>query len=54
MKAALEEWLNPDGDAGTSTDARPAATETPKKEEAPAGVNKVDDVGAAFDELFND
>ena len=47
--------MNPDSDTGTSTDARPAATEAPKKEEAaPAGVNKVDDVGAAFDELFND
>ena len=29
-------------------------TEEPKEEKAPAGVNKVDDVGAAFDELFND
>jgi hypothetical protein len=51
----LEEWLNPDSDNGTSTDARPASTEAPKKvEAAPAGVNKVDDVSAAFDELFNE
>ena len=49
----MEAWLNPDsGDATTSTDAR--TTEEPKEEKAPAGVNKVDDVGAAFDELFND
>lgn len=55
LKGALEEWLNPDSDTGSSTDARPATTEAPKKEEtAPAGVNKVDDVSAAFDELFND
>ena len=54
LKGALEEWLNPDSDTGTSTDARPAATEAPKKEAAPAGVNKVDDVSAAFDELFNE
>ncbi len=53
LKEALEAWLNPDaGDATTSTDAR--TTEEPKEEKAPAGVNKVDDVGAAFDELFND
>jgi hypothetical protein len=53
LKAALEEWLNPDLETGSSTDARtdePAA----KKEAVPAGVNKVDDVSAAFDTLFND
>ena len=54
LNAALEDWLNPDSDTGSSPDARPAAAEAPKKEAAPAGVNKVDDVGAAFDELFND
>ena len=31
LKGALEEWLNPDSDNGTSTDARPASTEAPKK-----------------------
>ena len=51
LKVALEEWLNPESDTGASTDARPAE----KKEEAvPANVNKVDDVTAAFDELFNE
>ena len=51
LKVALEEWLNPESDTGESTDARPAE----KKEEAvPANVNKVDDVTAAFDELFNE
>ena len=53
LKEALEAWLNPEtsGEETTSTDAR--TTEEPK-EKAPVGVNKVDDVGAAFDELFND
>ena len=38
---------------GGSTDARPV--EPAKKEEkVPAGVNKVDDVSAAFDDLFNE
>jgi hypothetical protein len=47
LKAALENWLNPEGEE--------TAKEEPKKEEpAPAGVNKVDDVGKAFDDLFND
>jgi hypothetical protein len=51
LKVALEEWLNPESDTGASTDARLAE----KKEEAvPANVNKVDDVTAAFDELFNE
>ena len=53
LKEALEAWLNPDAE-GTSTDARTTETTEEKKEEAPAGVSKVDDVGAAFDELFND
>jgi len=54
LKEALEAWLNPEAGETetTSTDAR--TTEQPKEEKAPAGVNKVDDVGAAFDELFND
>ena len=52
LKVALEEWLNPDTDTGSSTDAR--APEATKKEEAPVGVNKVDDVTAAFDDLFNE
>ena len=53
LKAALEAWLNPDGE-GTSTDARPAEEPAKKEESAPAGVSKVDDVSAAFDELFNE
>ena len=46
LKEALEAWLNPEtsGAETTSTDAR--TTEEPKEEKAPAGVNKVDDVGA--------
>ena len=48
LKAALEAWLNPEG-------GEEATKEAPKKEEAaPAGVNKVDDVGKAFDDLFNE
>jgi hypothetical protein len=48
LKVALENWLNPEG-------GEEVTKEEPKKEEAaPAGVNKVDDVGKAFDDLFND
>ena len=46
LKEALEAWLNPEAGETETTEE--------KKEEAPAGVSKVDDVGAAFDELFND
>ena len=49
LKAALEAWLNPEGDSNEGE-----AKAEPKKEAAPAGVNKVDDVGKAFDDLFND
>ena len=51
LKEALENWLNPESGEKESTLAPPAEE---KKEKAPAGVNKVDDVGAAFDDLFND
>jgi len=54
LKLALEEWLNPDSDTGSSTDARAEAPATKKEEKVPAGVNKVDDVSAAFDDLFNE
>mgnify|MGYP003111264787 CR=1 FL=1 len=51
LKEALENWLNPDSEATETS----STTETEeKKEEAPAGVKKVDDVSAAFDELFNE
>ena len=51
LKEALENWLNPDSEA-TETSSTTEVEE--KKEEAPAGVKKVDDVSAAFDELFNE
>jgi hypothetical protein len=51
LKEALENWLNPDSEA-TETSSTVETEE--KKEEAPAGVKKVDDVSAAFDELFNE
>ena len=51
LKAALETWLNPEDGSASET----STTAEPKKEEkVPAGVNKVDDVGKAFDDLFND
>lgn len=53
LKEALENWLNPDADTTTDT-TTPVTPDAKKEEKAPAGVNKVDDVGAAFDELFND
>ncbi len=46
--------MNPDSDTGSSTDARAEAPATKKEEKVPAGVNKVDDVSAAFDDLFNE
>jgi hypothetical protein len=52
LKAALETYLNPEGETETAT-AEPVTTQK-ATEPAPAGVNKVDDVSAAFDELFND
>ena len=51
LKEALEQWLNPDEDTSTSQ----TTTQEPTKEEkVPAGVNKVSDVSAAFDDLFNE
>ena len=51
LKEALANWLNPEGESNESESA-PQAEE--KKEPVTTGVNKVDDVGAAFDDLFND
>ena len=50
LKEALEAWLNPEGEPTTES----APKEEKKAEKEPAGVNKVDDVSAAFDELFNE
>ena len=50
LKVALENWLNPEAD---STEGK-AKAEPKKEEAAPVGVNKVDDVGKAFDDLFNE
>ena len=47
LKTALEAYLNPDAEPEAVT-----LEKTPVV--VPAGVNKVDDVSAAFDELFND
>ena len=52
LKEALELWLNPD--AGETESTSTPQAEEKKEEKAPAGVNKVDDVSAAFDELFNE
>lgn len=46
LKQALEEWLNPSEETQENTN-------TSTTEHEPS-VNKVDDVGAAFDALFND
>lgn len=52
LKQALENWLNPEEDTeGTANDQ--TQTQTTASEPANPSVNKVDDVGAAFDELFN-
>ena len=52
LKQALENWLNPEEDTeGTANDQ--TQTQTTASEPANPSVNKVDDVRAAFDELFN-
>ena len=52
LKQALENWLNPEEDTeGTANDQ--TQTQTTASEPANPSVNKVDHVGAAFDELFN-
>ena len=53
LKEALALWLNPEGEE--TTDPSSTAPEKVTQEtKTPVGVNKVDDVGAAFDDLFND
>ena len=54
LKQALENWLDPDASEETSTTTTSESKETPKSEEPVSKVNKVDDVSAAFDTLFND
>ena len=62
LKEALALWLNPEGGEETSDPASTPAEskgdlpweKDEKKETVTNGVNKVDDVGAAFDDLFND
>tara|TARA_Y100001937_G_C7079070_1_gene312020 strand:+ start:103 stop:882 length:780 start_codon:yes stop_codon:yes gene_type:complete len=54
LKEALENWLDPDASEETSTTTTSESKETPKSEEPVSKVNKVDDVSAAFDTLFND
>jgi len=55
LKEALEEWLNPTESAEeTETVSTPARSNAIKPNESfGGGVNSVDDVGAAFDELFS-
>ena len=54
LKEALALWLNPEGEETTDPASTPAESVAEKKEPVTTGVNKVDDVGAAFDDLFND
>ncbi len=55
LKEALANWLNPEGDDEvTDPSSTPAEKVKDKKEPVKEGVNKVDDVSAAFDDLFND
>ena len=54
LKEALANWLNPDGDDATDPASTPAEPVAEKKETVKEGVNKVDDVSAAFDDLFNE
>jgi len=65
LKSVLEGWLNPSGASeeaedsvstgtlsSTTEDVQPTPTAAPKAE-APAPAKKLDDVAAAFDDLFN-
>ena len=54
LKEALANWLNPDDGDTTDPASTPAEKAPEKKEAVAAGVNKVDDVSSAFDELFNE
>jgi len=49
LKQALENWLNPSEEENTASSTPAAPTQ-----DAKPVANTVDDVGAAFDELFND
>ena len=53
LKEALATWLNPEGD-DTVDPSSTAPEKVTQETKTPAGVNKVDDIGAAFDDLFND
>ena len=60
LKEALATWLNPEG-AEETVDPSATAAEDPKDlpwekddKKVTNGVNKVDDVASAFDDLFND
>jgi hypothetical protein len=50
LKESLEAWLNPEHDDDTQSGAQ---SDTSTESASRANVNTVDDVGAAFDELFN-
>jgi len=51
LKQALQSWLNPEEGEETTTEASNETTSPPAQEPI---ANKVDDVSAAFDELFNE
>lgn len=58
LKEALEAWLNPsetsdETESSTSVPAASTSGTVKPNESFMGGVNSVDDVGAAFDELFN-
>ena len=54
LKEALATWLDPESNDTTTDPSSTAPEKVTQVEKTPAGVNKVDDVGAAFDDLFND
>ena len=54
LKDALATWLNPDGDVATDPSSTAPEPVTEKKDVVKEGVNKVNDVSAAFDDLFNE
>ena len=54
LKEALAIWLNPEEENSTTTDSKSESDTTDTKSNDKDTPNKVDDVSAAFDSLFNE
>ena len=54
LKDALEKWLEPEAEAEAEAEAPASSNESKTEGTTDTTVNKVDDVSAAFDTLFNE